>query len=284
MVATTTGDRHPGWVQMTAVRDTWIPPVDRAAFREGVRAMTPMVVAIAVWGVVTGVAMVNQGMSVPLGLIMTFTVFAGSAQLAVLPLLALGAPLPVVWATALVVNLRFVIFAASSRRSFVDLTLRQRMLAGYLNGDLGFALFSQRFADDPDRGSPVQWGFFYGGAIVNWVAWQAASVAGIVLGGFAPEAWGLELAAYLALTAVLVPMCVKFPAMAGVAVAVLVSVLTVHLPMRLGLLIAVAVGVTVAMLAEHLHSRHLHGRHLHGRHLHGRRLHGRHLHDRRGER
>ena len=102
---------------MTAVRDTWIPPVDKQAYREGVRAMMPMALAISVWGVVTGVAMVNQGMSVTVGLIMTFTVFAGSAQLAVLPLLAVGAPLPVVWATALVVNLRFVIFAASSRRS-----------------------------------------------------------------------------------------------------------------------------------------------------------------------
>ena len=245
-----------GAVQMTAARDTWIPPVDKPAFREGVRAMMPMSLAITVWGVVTGVAMVNQGMPVPVGLLMTFTVFAGSAQLAVLPLLAVGAPLPVVWATALVVNLRFVIFAASSRRSFVDLTLRQRILAGYLNGDLGFALFSQRFADDPDRGSPVQWGYFYGGALVNWVAWQAASVAGIVLGGFAPEEWGLELAAYLALTAVLVPMCVKFPAIAGVAVAIVVSVATVDLPMRLGLLVAVVVGVTVAMLAEHVHGRH----------------------------
>ena len=240
---------------MLAVRDTWIPPIDRPAFREGVRSMMPMALAISVWGVVTGVAMVNQGMTVPVGLLMTFTVFAGSAQLAVLPLLALGSPLPVVWATALVVNLRFVIFAASSRRSFAELSFRQRMLAGYLNGDLGFALFSQRFADDPERGNPIQWGYFYGGAVVNWVAWQAASVAGIVLGGFAPSAWGLELAAYLALTAVLVPMCVKFPAIAGVAVAVVVSVLTVALPMRLGLLIAVAAGVTVAMLAEHLHGR-----------------------------
>jgi len=237
-------------VQLTAVRDTWIPPIDRQAFREGVRAMMPMALAISVWGVVTGVAMVNQGMSVALGLLMTCTVFAGSAQLAVLPLLAVGAPLPVVWATALVVNLRFVIFAASSRRSFVDLSFRQRVLAGYLNGDLGFALFSQRFADDPDRGSPVQWGYFYGGALVNWVVWQTASVTGIVLGGFAPSAWGLELAAYLALIAVLVPMCTRLPAVAGLVVAVVVSVVTVELPMRLGLLAAVAAGVAVAMLGE----------------------------------
>jgi len=237
-------------VQVTTARESWLAPMDREAFRDGVRAMLPMAVAISVWGVVTGVAMVNSGMTVPVALLMTFTVFAGSAQLAVLPLLAVGAPLPVVWLTALVVNLRFVIFAASSRRSFVGLPLRQRVLAGYVNGDLGFALFSRRFADDPDRGSPVQWGYFYGGALVNWVTWQAASVVGIVLGGFAPESWGLELAAYLALTAVVVPMMARFPAVAGVATAVVLSVVTVRLPLRLGLIASVIGGVVVALAVE----------------------------------
>lgn len=212
--------------------------------------MAPFALAIAVWGFVTGVAMVNSGMPIPVGLLMTLTVFAGSAQLAVLPLLAVGAPLPVVWATALIVNLRFVIFAASSRSAFVHLPLRQRVLAGYLNGDLGFALFSLRFADDPERGTPVQWGFFYGGAVVNWVVWQVASIAGLLLGGLAPTDWGLELAAYLALVAVLVPMATKFPAVVGVVVAVVLSLLTVRMPLRLGLLVSVAAGVCIAMVAE----------------------------------
>ncbi|MEX0846742.1 MAG: AzlC family ABC transporter permease [Ilumatobacteraceae bacterium] len=212
--------------------------------------MGPFAAAIAVWGFVTGVAMVNTGMPIPVGLLMTLTVFAGSAQLAVLPLLAVGAPLPVVWATALIVNLRFVIFAASSRSAFVNLPLRQRVLAGYLNGDLGFALFSLRFADDPERGTPVQWGYFYGGAVVNWVVWQVASIAGLVLGGLAPTDWGLELAAYLALLAVLVPMATKLPAVTGVVVAVVLSLVTVGMPLRLGLLVSVGAGVSVAMAAE----------------------------------
>ncbi|MFN6121505.1 MAG: AzlC family ABC transporter permease, partial [Actinomycetes bacterium] len=84
-------------VQVTTARESWLAPMDREAFRDGVRAMLPMAVAISVWGVVTGVAMVNSGMTVPVALLMTFTVFAGSAQLEELPLLAVGAPLPVVW-------------------------------------------------------------------------------------------------------------------------------------------------------------------------------------------
>ena len=80
--------------------------------------MAPAGIAIAAWGLVTGVAMVKGGLSVTMALVMTVVVFAGSAQLAVLPLLVSGAPLPIVWATALLVNLRFVIFAAAMRGYF----------------------------------------------------------------------------------------------------------------------------------------------------------------------
>lgn len=227
-----------------------LPPIDRQAYHEGLRAMAPLGVAISVWGLVTGVAMVNSGLSIPMAILITLTVFAGSAQLAVLPLLATSAPLPIVWVTALLVNLRFVIFAAASRKSFVMLPWQQRMLAGYLNGDLGFALFSRRFADDPQRGTPEQWGYFCGGALVNWVAWMGSSIVGILLGGLAPTDWGLELGAYLALLAVVIPMVHRVPVAAGVLVTAAIAVATVHFPMRLGLLLAVLAGVAVAVGVE----------------------------------
>ena len=234
-----------------------LPPLDRTAYREGVKAMTPLAAAVAVWGVVTGVAMVNAGLTIPAALLMTFTVFAGSAQLAVMPLLATGAPLPIVWVTALLVNLRFVIFAAASRRSFMHLPWRQRLLASYLNGDLGFALFSRRFAGADQHGNPEQWGYFYGVAFVNWGVWQAGSVVGFLIGGLLPTDWGFELAAYLALMAVLIPMVQRFPAIAGVVSTAAVAVLAVRLPLRLGLLLAVLVGVTVALVGEALRDRRL---------------------------
>ncbi len=227
-----------------------LPPIDRAAYRAGVQAMTPLGPAIAVWGIVTGVAMVNAGLTIPVALVMTFTVFAGSAQLAVMPLLASGAPLPIVWVTALLVNLRFVIFSAASRRSFMHLPWPQRLLASYLNGDLGFALFSRKFASADSHGNPEQWGYFYGLAVVNWVVWQAGSIVGFLVGGLLPIDWGFELAAYLALLAVLIPMVQRVPAVAGVITTAALAVLAVELPMRLGLLLAVLVGVTVALLGE----------------------------------
>ena len=117
-------------------------------------------------------------------------------------------------------------------------------------------MFSRRFANADEYGNPEQWGYFYGLAAVNWVIWQAGSILGFLIGGLMPSDWGFELAAYLALLAVLIPMVQRIPAIAGVVSTAAVAVAAVRLPMRLGLLLAVLVGVTVALLGEAWRDRH----------------------------
>ena len=85
---------------MTTLRTTLRNP----DFRLGVSDMFGTGVGVGAWGLVTGVAMVKSGMSVPLALIMSLLVYAGSAQLAVIPLLATGGPMWVVWLTAACVS------------------------------------------------------------------------------------------------------------------------------------------------------------------------------------
>lgn len=75
-------------------------------------------------------------MSLPLAVFMTLTIYAGSAQLAVLPLMAVGAPLWVLWFTAFCVNLRFVILSTMWRDFFSHLRLRHRLAIGYFSGDV----------------------------------------------------------------------------------------------------------------------------------------------------
>jgi predicted branched-subunit amino acid permease len=92
--------------------NTLLSSLAHPQFRAGFKEMSSVSPGIAAWGLVTGVAMIKSGLSVPLALCMTLMVFAGSAQLAALPLIAAGAPMWVIWATAFCVNLRFVIFSA----------------------------------------------------------------------------------------------------------------------------------------------------------------------------
>ena len=100
-------------------------------FKRGSRDMLGITLGISAWGLVTGVAMVKSGLGVGLSLLMSLVVFAGSSQLASLPLLAGGAPLWVLWATAFCVNLRFVIFSAQWRLYFEPLPRAQRLFIGY---------------------------------------------------------------------------------------------------------------------------------------------------------
>jgi predicted branched-subunit amino acid permease len=227
-----------------------------AAFRDGLRAVLPATVATGPWGLVTGVAMVKIGLTPWEALGMSLLVFAGSAQLAALPLIAAQAPVWVILLTATVVNLRFVIFSAGLYPYFRRFALPKRLLLGYLTSDIGFAVSVQRWAaqerNDPAaaRGSTEQVWFFLGIALGNWLAWQSLSIVGIFVGAQVPGAWGLDYAAILALVALTVPMVASRPALVGAATAGGVAVAAAGLPLKLGLVAAVLAGIAAAMAAD----------------------------------
>jgi predicted branched-subunit amino acid permease len=224
--------------------------VEKQAFREGFKASASTLPGIAAWGLVTGMAMVKSGLSIWQALGMTFLVFAGSAQLASLPLIAANVPVWVVFVTAIVVNLRFVIFGAAIGPHFAHLPWYKRIWYGYLNGDLAMGIFPQRFPIDTLYRPEGKVGFFAGISYSNWYAWQAGTVAGILLASQIPQSWGVGFAGTLALLAVTIPLIVNTAALTGVLVAGVVAVAAVSLPYRLGLLLAVVVGMTVAMIVD----------------------------------
>ncbi|HWJ93344.1 MAG TPA: AzlC family ABC transporter permease [Telluria sp.] len=221
---------------------------DPKAWNDGFKTGGPALLGIMAWAVVVGVAMVKSGLTVPQACGMTLLVYAGSAQLASLPLIAAAAPVWVIFLTALVVNLRFIIFAALLGPHFSHLPWKQRFFLGYISGDLTCALFLQRYPDSaPSRG---KLSFLKGLMYPNWFAWQAGSLAGIFLGSTVPTEWGLGFAGTLAILCIMVPLIINNAALCGVAVAAVVSVLAYALPYKLGLLLAVVVGMVSAMAVE----------------------------------
>lgn len=226
------------------------PPDDHddAAWREGFKTGLPTLFGIAAWGLVVGIAMVKAGLTIPQALGMTLLVFAGSAQLASLPLIVAQAPVWVIFATAMVVNLRFVIFSVLLAPHFAHLPWRQRFALGYVSGDMTVALFLQRYPDE--RPAPGKLSYLKGLMYPNWVAWQVGSIAGIFLGSAVPPQWGLGFAGTLAIICITVPLIVNKAALCGVLVAGTVAVLAAGLPYKLGLLAAVVIGMLTAMVVE----------------------------------
>lgn len=205
---------------------------------------------IFAWGMVTGMAMVKTGLTIWQALGMTFLVFAGSAQLASVPLIAANAPIWMVFLTAMVVNLRFVIFAAAIGPHFGHLPWYRRVWHGYFNADITMALFPQRFPAESVTNTRGKVGFFKGIGYPNWCAWQTGSVAGILLASQIPQSWGIGFAGTLALLAITIPLIINSAALVGVAVASAVAIAGAALPYRLGLLLAVIVGMGAAMLVD----------------------------------
>jgi predicted branched-subunit amino acid permease len=222
-------------------------------FRRGFREMLAPSLGIAAWGLVTGVAMVKSGLSLPVAASMTVLVYAGSAQLAALPLIVAGAPLWVVFATAFCVNLRFVIYSAHWRKYFGHLPRRHRLFLMYFAADLNYVLFARRFPEP--RPAPGQLPYFWGGVAWNWGSWQAASLLGVVIADRVPTQWGLEFAGVLALLGVTYSLLQGRQTWIAAGVAACAAVAAFGLPLKLNIVVGIAAGVVVGLLLERAYPR-----------------------------
>ena len=215
--------------------------------------MMAVALGIGAWGLVTGMAMVNSGLEVWLAVLMSLTVFAGTAQLAVTPLMVSGAPIWVIWATALCLNLRFVIFSVRWRPYLAHLPLRQRALISFVNADLNYVLFMRRFPEP--RPVPEQVPYFWGGVLINAGAWHLMSLLGIALGQSVPVEWGLGFAGTVALLAMTYTMLADRATWLPALLAGAAAVAAYALPLKLNLLVAIAAAVAVGTVIDHSRPR-----------------------------
>lgn len=223
-----------------------------AEFRQGAFDALAVTPGIAAWGLMTGVAMMKSGMSTAESVLMGVIVFAGSSQLAAIPLLAAGAPMWVILATGFCVNLRFVVFSAHLRPYFMHLPLWQRLVSGYLTTDLTYVLFTQRFPRHGGDGAQLraQQAYLAGHCGVTWVAWVGCSLLGIVLANLVPTTWGLGFAGILALLGILCSLLSSRLRLAAAGVAGAAAVVAFALPFKLNILVAIAAAVALCLLLE----------------------------------
>lgn len=221
-------------------------------FLLGVRDILPQGLGIFAWGLMTGVAMIKSGMSLTTTLAMSLLVFAGSAQLAVVPLIVAGAPAWVILATAFCVNLRFVVFSLHLRPFVIHLPLIRRLKLGYFTGDLNYVLFTRRYAS-PGR-TPAerraQIAYLTGSNALNWVCWNAASLLGIALAWSIPPAWGLGYAGTLCLLALACSLANSRMRLVAAAVAGITAILAYQMPLRLNIVAAIGMAVIISLGLE----------------------------------
>jgi 4-azaleucine resistance transporter AzlC len=228
----------------------------RLEFIAGVQAELPILLGVSPFGMIYGVLALSAGLPAALAFAMSFVVFAGSAQFVGVQLIGAGAPGIVIVFTTFIVNLRHMLYSASTALYLKHLNQRWKWLLAYLLTDEVYAVAITRCTQDTastSRSSYIQW-YFLGAGLAQWSAWLASTAVGIALGTQIPPGWALDFTVALTFIALVVPALTDRPSMAAARSAGVVAVLAAGWPYRLGLVAAAIGGILVGLAVETQHT------------------------------
>lgn len=158
-------------------------PTPSRELLDGARAIVPLAIGVAVYGLAFGLLASNAGFSWQETGIMGAAVLAGSSQIVAVERLAAGAGVATAFVAGMALNLRLVLITASVRDMFAGRPLWQRVLGAHMATDENWALTIARRAERPEIGF---W-FLVGGGLMLLVTWVTASVLGVVFAAGIPE-------------------------------------------------------------------------------------------------
>jgi predicted branched-subunit amino acid permease len=237
----------------TIFEENPLSPNFRSGAREGFMAFLPLSVGLVPWALVMGMAMTSAGFSPLQAMGMNIIVFAGTAQLGTLPLIAADAPVWLIITTALALNLRFVIFSAAIAPGFRGVGAPGRWLAGHVLTDGVFAVCLDKLLHVEDPAWRL--GYYLAPALWAWVLWQVFALTGIYAAGFIPKTWSLEFMATIALITLLVPMAKVRPMLIAALVGGASATLLRNMPLRLGVVAGICAGIAAGFAAEHFEQK-----------------------------
>ena len=221
---------------------------DRRAFLDGVRAMLPLLLGVAPFGLVIGVTVAELGLPHLAGWSLGWLVYAGSAQLAAIGLLAGSASAVVVIASVAVINLRLALYSAAMAPHWRGTSTAWRLIAAYLLVDPSFAVGTQSYdGSRPRRQAHLH---YLGAALVLWVGWLLVIGIGVTAGSTLPPELRLESFGPLYLVTLVVMSSRTAAARVGVAVAVVTAVGASLLPLHLGPAVGMATGLLAGSLVQ----------------------------------
>ncbi len=220
------------------------------AFWSGVRGISPIFLGFIPFALIAGVAQIGTGIDPFTAMAMSVIIFAGAAQLATADLLAKEAPFLIICMTALIINLRFVMYSASLSPHFNGIHRFWKWLCAYILTDQAYALAIMQYGDKDSK--KLKLWFYLGCAVPLWVLWQVGTVIGVQVGLKIPDSWSLEFAVPLTFMAIMLPNLKDKAAVLAAISSGFISLLAFRLPMNVGIIVSILTGILVGFLTETL--------------------------------
>jgi predicted branched-subunit amino acid permease len=216
-------------------------------FIDGARGALPILPGVIPFAMICSVTAVSVGLTPFEAMGMSFIVFAGASQLAVLQLMGEGAFWLVMVLTAWVINLRFTMYSAALAPYLREEPMQRKIPFVFALSDQAFGVTMSHFANEIPA-NPA-W-YYYGAAGIIWLTWTISAVAGALLGTLVPESWGLEFAFPLSFMALMFAALKDRPGVLAALVGGVSAVIFKGLPYNLGLVLAATLGIGAGVMAE----------------------------------
>lgn len=225
----------------------------KSDYFRGVWAMAPVLIGVVPFAMVAGLAGVANGMTVAETAAFSLFTYAGAAQIAALELLGDDSAVWVALCTALVINLRFLMFSAALAPHFSGASLRRRVAGAYLLVDHAVALAMVEAKRRPEPRSLQP--FYLGACMTFWITWQVGALVGSVLGAGLPGSETLEIAVPLSFLALLAPQLLGQASVVAAIVAAATAIAFHDAPMNLGMLFSAGAGILAGLAVQTLNRK-----------------------------
>jgi 4-azaleucine resistance transporter AzlC len=219
-------------------------------FIAGMQGALPILIGVIPFAMISGVAAVSVGLTFFETLGMSVLVFAGASQLAVFQLMSTDSPWIIMALTAWVVNLRFTMYSATLAPYLQRLSTGRKALLAYMLSDQAFGVSLGRFLSAKEE-MDHRW-YYFGSALLIWVAWQISAIIGSLLGSLIPASLGFDFAFPLSFMALMFAALRDRPTVIAALTGGSAAVLAKGLPYNTGLVLATFLGIAAGYYAESL--------------------------------
>lgn len=225
------------------------------SFLQGIKDCIPTLIGYISIGFAFGVVGIASNLSIIEIFLISFLIYAGSAQFIFCGLLLAGAPFSTIVLTVFIVNLRHLLMSFSLAPYFTKNSILQNIGYGTLLTDETYGVASMKAA----KQSNISGSWMNGLNCTAYIVWIISCTMGGVLGQFIknPEEWGLDyalVAMFIALLVLTLHSLPKSKLMLNIkliaAVVVIMYLCTFIMPGHLAVLVSTIIVATIGVVIE----------------------------------
>ncbi|WP_404341567.1 AzlC family ABC transporter permease [Pseudoalteromonas mariniglutinosa] len=227
-------------------------PFSRATLK-GFLDMLPLCLAVLPWGILCGSLAIQNGFTALETQTMSLLVFAGSAQLVAIELIAGNTPLLTILFTTLIISSRHFLYGLAIRHKVIDQPMRWRLPVSFVLTDELFAFSHHHKA----YRTKIRLIYALSAGFSFYIAWNLWTFIGIVAGSLLPDLThlGLDFAIAATFIALVIPGIKNLATLATVITAAVMATLLKSQGFELWLVVAALTAMSVGYIISRIQGK-----------------------------